>query len=300
MKKDNALFSYLMSSPAMLVLTVLSVFPLCFVIWYSFTDYYYLAKDAPQFIALQNFKDLFADEYFRQAVCNTIRFTVLAVIFEVLIGLGMAVLVNDIRSRQKLTRTLTLLPTLLPPVTVALMWQIMFSNNYGLINNILGVFGIAPVNWLMDVKTAFYAILVIDIWQYAPFVFLLLYAALQSVPQGQYEAAALDGANAFERFLYVTLPNISTNIIMVVLLRVIDTFRLFDKVNILTKGGPANSTATITQYIYQYVVKRNQIGYGSAAILIMTVIVLLLACGYIRENYRKTAGVRTSVKPQKK
>lgn len=271
----------------MLMLTVLSVFPLLFVIVYSFYDYYYLSAGDPTFIGLQNYVDLFADEYFRQALWNTIKFTVIAVFFEVLIGLCMALLINSFKHHQKFLRTVTLLPDLLPPVTVALMWQIMLSNNYGLFNNILGFFGIAPVNWLQDVNTAFTCIIVIDIWQYAPFVFLLLYAALQSVPQDQYEAAALDGANVWQRFTRITLPNISTNIIMVVLLRVIDTFRLFDKVNILTKGGPANSTATITQYIYQYVVKRSQIGFGSAATVVMTVIVLVLAFGYIRQNLKR-------------
>lgn len=290
MKKNNTLYAYLMSSPAMLALAVLSLFPLVFVIRYSFTDYYYLSRDVPAWLGLQNYKDLFADQYFRQALWNTVRFTVLAVIFEVLVGLGMALLVNSFKKHQKLLRTVTLLPDLLPPVTVALMWQIMFSNNYGLFNNILEFLHLSPVNWLQDVKTAFYCILVIDVWQYAPFVFLLLYAALQSVPQDQYEAAAIDGANAWQRFTNITLPSISKNIIMVVLLRVIDSFRLFDKVNILTKGGPANSTATITQYIYQYVVKNSKIGYGSAATIIMTVIILILACGYIRENFKRPNG----------
>lgn len=292
MKKSNTLYAYLMSSPAMLVLTVLSLFPLGFVIYYSMTDYYYLSSGSPAWIGLKNFTDLFADQYFRQALWNTIRFTVLAVILEVLVGLGMAVLINNVKRHQKLLRTVTLLPDLLPPVTVALMWQIMFSNNSGLFNNILSIFGLTPVNWLQDVGTAFYCILIIDIWQYAPFLFLLLYAALQSVPQDQYEAASIDGANAWQKFTRISLPSISKNIIMVVLLRVIDTFRLFDKVNILTKGGPANSTATITQYIYQYVVKRSQVGYGSAATVVMTIIVLILACGYIRENFRKNAVAR--------
>lgn len=287
MKKKNTLFAYLMSSPTMLILLVLSIFPLLFVIYYSGTDYYYLSAGDPTFIGATNFKDLFEDVYFRQAVFNTVKFTVLAVILEVAVGLAMALLVFNIQKGQKIIRTTTLLPTLLPPVTVALIWQIMFSNNYGLFNSMLEKIGLGPYNWLMDVKTAFYAILVIDIWQYAPFVFLLLYAALQSVPQGQYEAAAIDGANAVQRFFHITIPNISKNIIMVVLLRVIDTFRLFDKVNILTKGGPSNSTATITQYIYQYGVKQLKVGYGSAASVVMTILVLILACGYIRQNFRR-------------
>ena len=287
MKKKNKFFAYMMSSPAMLILTVLSIFPLVFIIRYSVTDYYYLSLKDPAFVGLGNYTRIFADEYFRQALFNTIKFTVIAVFFEVLIGLGMAILVNSFQKGQKVIRTLTLLPDLLPPVTVALMWQIMFSNNDGLFNSVLTGLGLQPVNWLNNIHTAFYAIVVIDIWQYAPFVFLLLYAALQSVPQGQYEAAAIDGANAFQRFLFVTIPNISKNIVMVILLRVIDTFRLFDKVNILTKGGPSNSTATITQYIYNYGVNQLKIGYASAASIIMTLVVLLMACGYIKQNFDK-------------
>jgi multiple sugar transport system permease protein len=287
-KNNNTLYAYIMSSPTMLILTALSIFPLGFVIWYSMTDYYYLSTSAPEFVGFANYTKVINDPYFRQALWNTLKFTVLAVLFEVAIGLGMAVLINSVMKQQKLIRTTTLLPMLLPPVTVALIWQIMLSNNYGLLNNLLEMFGLAPVNWLMDVKTAFYAILVIDIWQYTPFAFLLLYAALQSIPSGQYEAASIDGAGAWKQFVHITIPNITVNVIMVVLLRVIDTFRLFDKVNILTKGGPSNSTATITQYIYQYGVKMLQVGLGSSASVIMTILVLILAFGYIRRNFKRT------------
>lgn len=287
MGKSKSIFAYKMTVPSTITLILLSLFPLMFVIYYSFTDYYFLAKTQPKFIGIENFYKIIDDTYFRQAIYNTIRFTILAVLFETVLGLIIALFINSIKSRKKILRTLVLLPTLLPPVTVALVWQIMFSNNYGIINEVLNKLGIPSVNWLMDVKTAFYAILIIDIWQYAPFVFLLIYAALQSVPQGQYEAAKIDGANVWYRFIYITIPNISKVIGMVVLLRTIDTFRLFDKVNILTKGGPANSTATITQYIYQYGVKGLKVGYGSAASLIMTLIVFILAIFYIRQSFKK-------------
>ncbi len=287
MKKRKSGFAYIMTSPTMLILIALSIFPLIFNIFYSFTDYYYLSKSGVEIIGTENYKNIFKDVYFRQAVYNTVKFTVLAVFFETLIGLLIALLINSIQRGRKTLRTVSLIPTLLPPVTVALIWQIMFSNNYGIINKLLGEIGISPVNWLMDVHTAFYAILVIDIWQYAPFAFLLIYASLQSVPQGQYEAARIDGAGIWQQFIYVTLPNFANGVIMVVLLRTIDTFRLFDKVNILTKGGPANSTATITQYIYQYGVKGLKVGYGSAAALIMTVIVLILAGAYIKRSFKK-------------
>ena len=286
MKKNNTLYAYLMSSPAMLVLTVLSVFPLLFILWYSLTDYYYLSTRPPQFVLFDNYIRLFRDRYFLQALGNTLRFTALAVLFEVTLGMMVALLVKSFRRGQEALRTVTLLPTLLPPVTVALVWQIMLSNNYGLIYGLLGLFVLGPVSWLTDVNTAFYAILVIDIWQYTPFAFLLLYAAMQGIPQGQYEAAAIDGAGKWAQFRFVTLPNILHNVVMVTLLRIIDTFRLFDKVNILTKGGPANTTATITQYIYHNGVNMFKVGYASAASVVMTLIILILAAGYIRQNFR--------------
>ena len=283
MTKRKKIFTLEMIAPSTILLMALTVFPLIFIIYYSFTDYYFLNKAGAQFIGIENFKNIINDTYFRQALYNTVKFTILAVVSEVTIGLIMALFINSLNKGKKTVRTLVLLPTLLPPVTVALVWQIMFSNNYGIINDLLSRFGISSVNWLMDVKTAFYAILIIDIWQYSPFVFLLIYAALQSVPKGQYEAAKIDGADSWHRFRYITIPNISKVIGMAVLLRTIDSVRLFDKVNILTKGGPANLTATITQYIYQYGVKGLKVGYGSASSLIMVMIVLILAIFHIRQ-----------------
>jgi multiple sugar transport system permease protein len=287
MKKRKNGFAYIMISPTMLILIALSIFPLIFNVFYSFTDYNFLSRKDVAFIGLENYINIFKDIYFQQAVFNTLKFTVLAVFFETLFGLTFALLVNSVQKGRKQLRTVLLFPTLLPPVTVALIWQMMFSNNYGIINEMLGEIGIGPVNWLMNVNTAFYAILTIDIWQYTPFAFLLIYASLQTVPQVQYEAAKIDGAGIWQQFVYVTLPNIASGVIVVVLLRTIDTFRLFDKVNILTKGGPANSTATITQYIYQHGVHGLRIGYGAAVALIMTIIILFMAGAYIKKSIDK-------------
>lgn len=282
--KKNRFFAWLMSSPALLILLLLSVFPLGYTLWYSFSNYYFLSLSAPGFIGLENYQKLMADAYFRQAVWNTVKFMILAVFFEVSLGLLYALFVNSLQRLHKLLRTIALLPMLLPPVTVALVWQIMLSNNYGLINTLLESVGLMPYNWLMDPHTAFYAILLIDIWQYTPFAFLLIYAALQLVPGEQYEAAAIDGAGPVRQFINVTWPNIYKSVIVVVLLRAIDTFRLFDKVNILTNGGPANTTATITQYIYQYGVQMLKVGYASAASVIMVGMVLILLLPYLQRT----------------
>lgn len=267
-------------------MTVLSIFPLFFTIKNSFTDYYLLSKTRSSFIGVRNYVNIFKDAYFQKSLWNTVKFTVLAVIAETLFGLVLALFVNSLQKGQHLVRTLLLLPMLVPTVTAALIWQTMFSNNNGIINQMLEFVKIAPVNWLMDVKTAFNAILIIDIWQYTPLSFLLIYAELQTVPQSQYEAADIDGASYWNKLIHIILPDISTGIGMVVLLRTIDTFRLFDKINILTRGGPANSTATISQYIYQYGTKNLQIGYSGAASVIMTAAVLILASTYLIKRFK--------------
>lgn len=277
-------FPRLMITPTLLVLIVLTAYPLIFTFIYSFTDYNYLkGADSAKFILLKNYVSLFQNGYFRQAVLNTIVFTICAVFFEMVLGLLVAVFVNSLQRGQKIVRTLLLLPYLLPAVTVALSWKMMLSSNYGIVNQFLSTLGLPAFNWFMDTRTAFGMILLIDIWQNVPFVFLLLYASLQSVSESQYEAARIDGANAVQQFFSITIPNIRNGLALCALLRTIDTFRLFEKVNILTGGGPAGTTSTITQFLYNYGIKNLKFGFGSAGAIVMTLLVLLLSSFYIKK-----------------
>ncbi|MDR6722942.1 multiple sugar transport system permease protein [Paenibacillus amylolyticus] len=282
-------FQWAMLAPVTLLLICVTVFPFIYTVTNSFTDYYYLASDAKQFIGFSNYVKIIQDEQFRQAVWNTLKFMFLAVSIETALGLGIAVLIESMRRGQKVLRITMLIPSLLPPVTVALIWQMMLSNHNGIVNHLLHWFGVGPFNFLMDINIAFNAILFIDIWQWTPFAFLLLYAGLQSVPRSQFEAAKVDGAGKLHIFFHITLPNIMPTLFMVILLRTIDTFRLFDKVNILTGGGPANSTTTITQYIYKQGVYNLQIGYGAAASVIMVMLVLVFSVFYIKRSMGGTA-----------
>ena len=277
-------FGYSMITPTLVVLLIMTAYPLLFTLFYSFTDYNLLRnlREPASFIALKNYTDLLTDPYFQQSIWNTVKFTILAVIFEMLIGFVMALFVNSLRRGQKTMRTLLLLPYLLPTVTVALSWRMMLSPNYGIVNQVLQTLGLPVYNWFSDIHTAFGMLVVIDVWQSAPFVFLLLYAALQSVPQSQYEAARIDGAGRLKILFYVTIPNIKNSLALCALLRTIDSFRLFDKVNLLTGGGPANSTSTITQYLYNYGISSLDFGFGSAGAIVMTILVLILSSVYIK------------------
>ena len=272
-----------MLTPTLIVLLVMTAYPLIFTFVYSFTDYNYLkGTENASFVLFDNYVSLFNNGYFQQAVWNTIKFTILAVVLEMALGLLIAVFVNSLKRGQKIMRTLLLLPYLLPAVTVALSWRMMLSANYGIINQFLKGLGLPVFNWFMDTKTAFGTILLIDVWQNVPFVFLLLYASLQSVSENQYEAARIDGAGFFQQFWYITLPNIKGSLALCALLRTIDTFRLFEKVNVLTGGGPAGTTTTITQFLYTYGIKSLDFGFGSAGAIVMTLLVLILSSFYIK------------------
>lgn len=281
--RGTRLFAAGMVLPAMVIMAVMSVYPMASTIVYSFTDYKLLGKNTA-FVGLQNYANLLGNEYFRQAIWVTVKFTVLAVIFELLIGFALALYVNSLEGKwtKKIMRTVILLPYLLPAVTVALSFRMMLSDNYGIVNSWLRLLGLPTYNWFSDIRTAFPMLVVIDVWQNSPFVFLLLYATLQGLSQDQFDAAKVDGAGVFATLWYVTIPNLRTGIALCALLRTIDSFRIFDKVNLLTGGGPANSTTTITQYIYNYGVRNLKFGLGSAGALIMTVLALLLSVLYIR------------------
>ena len=279
-------FAVLMESPTLLILAILSVYPLVYTLYYSLTDYYYISKNGINFIGIKNYADLWKNTYFIRSVVNTIKFTIACTLLETAAGIAVAVYVNSLNRFKKFMRTIILLPNLLPPVTAALIWKIMLSNNYGILNEFLRALHLPVFNWFFDTRTAMATIILIDVWQCMPFVFLLIYASLQTVPSSLYEAAKIDGANRWHEFCYITIPSIGSSIMLCLLLRTIDSFRMFDKINILTGGGPANTTSTITQFIYTYGIKSLKFGFGSAGAVVMAVLVLLLSAQYIKKSMK--------------
>lgn len=280
---NDRIFPHAMIMPSLIMMIIMTAYPLISTFIYSFTDYNYLkGMDRAQFVLFENYISLFKNGYFRQATLNTVKFTLIAVVSEMVLGLLVAVFVNSLTRGKKLMRTLLLLPYLLPAVTVALSWRMMLSPNYGIVNQVFETLGLPVYNWFMDAKTAFNTVLIIDVWQNIPFVFLLLYASLQSISENQYEASRIDGANVVQQFFYITLPNLKSGLALCALMRTIDTFRLFEKVNILTGGGPAGTTSTITQFLYLYGIRNLEFGFGSAGAIVMTVMVLILSSFYIK------------------
>ena len=282
---QTKLFGIEMLTPTILVLLVMTAYPLISTLIYSFTNYNYLkhANKAADFVLFKNYIDLFQNEYFRQAVINTIKFTILAVVLEMVLGLLVAVFIHSLKrgTEGHADAAAATVPAAGRDGGSELAHDALLQlRHHQSVPHQPWACPTTTGSWTPRRRSA--PVLVIDVWQNVPFVLLLLFASLQSVPEGQYEAARIDGADTLHQFWYITIPNIKNSLALCALLRTIDTFRLFEKVNVLTGGGPAGTTTTITQYLYNYGIKSLDFGFGSAGAIVMTLLVLILSSFYIK------------------
>lgn len=280
MKKCSKI-TFVFLAPTIIILLLLTVYPFFYALFISFRKMN-LLKGQNVFNGFDNYIALFSDSMFYVAMFNTVKFVVIAVFFEFILGMIFALFFNTGIKGLKIFRSIVLLPMLLPPITVALTWKMMYAYDTGVLNYLMQKIGLAPVQWLSSSKYALSAIIFTDIWQWTPFVFLVVLASLQSIPMEMYEAAKVFGANKSQVFRYITLPLLKPGLILALLLRTIDTFRIFDKMYTLTGGGPGNSTETITFYIYRHGFKYFESGYSSAAAIIMVIMILILSSGYLK------------------
>ena len=214
------------------------------------------------------------------AIVNTVVFVVVAVALEMLIGLGLALLVARLDRGKGLLRTLMILPILVPPVAIGSLWKLMYNYDFGVINQALVGLGLAPVNWLGSTSVALASVIIVDVWHWVPFVFLILFAAVEGVPQDVIEAARIDGATSGQVTRRIIVPLLRPAIAVALLFRSIFAFKAFDEVYLLTSGGPGTSTELVSLHLYKVFFEQNQLGYGallSLAIIAMIVAFLLVA-----------------------
>ncbi|MEM2300970.1 MAG: sugar ABC transporter permease [Sulfolobales archaeon] len=276
------LLPFLLILPALAVLLFVTVYPIASVLYYSLHSYNIITGEF-RFTGFQEYLDLFRDPVFQVSVRNTLIFSLAATFLQTLLGLSIAVIVNqEIRGKRYLV-PLIVLPNMFSAVIVSSMWKLMLEYDTGLVNHILRAMGLQPLPWLTSIDLALLSIVIIDTWQWTPICFLILYAGLQSIPKELYEAALVDGAPPYRTFLHITLPLLKPYITLVLLLRSIDTFRLFDKVYVLTGGGPAHATETISLYIFKTGLVFWDIGKASAASFLMLILILAVSAFYIKK-----------------
>jgi multiple sugar transport system permease protein len=236
------------------------------------------------FIGLDNFKNILSDPRVFYTLAITLVFTLISVFCELILGLALALIMNKAMKGRGLIRTVSLIPWAIPTSVAALMWSYLYNGSSGIIANLISSIGLinAPTELLLTAKGALGAIIAADIWKTTPYMALLLLAGLQVIPNTLYESSSLDGANKFKQFRHITLPLLKPSILVALLFRTLDAFRVFDLIYVLTGGGPGGTTESISIYAYKVMFAQTRFGYGSAMILIMAIAVGIISFAYIK------------------
>ena len=270
----NRRFGYLLASPAILILVLIILVPITISIITSFFDYTLSDRDLDKFTGLKNYFSVINNPKFINSFFVTISFVIFVVLFEFLLGFLIAILLNKVTKFRNIYYFILLIPLLINPVVVGLIWRMFLHPQLGIVNYLIGFLGISPVNWLGDPQIAFVTIIFVDIWHQVSFMIILLLAGLASIPEEPYEAARIDGANEFRQFLDITLPYMRPVIIITLLIRLIFAVKTYDLIYIMTKGGPGEATDLISYYIYRSAFISLNLGEAAS----MSVLLLIIIC----------------------
>lgn len=276
--------AWVLLAPMLLVMLLLTAWPLVRTIWLSFTDAALIGSgETPGWVGLENYLYALSDPDFRASIWRTLYFTVVSVICEGIIGVLVALLLSQRFHGRNVLRVLVILPWALPTIVNAMMWRLNFNPDYGSINALLTQLGIIDGyrSWLGSPDAALNAVMFADIWKNYPLVTLLVLAALQSIPDDLFEAARLDGASAWRRFRAITFPAIVAPLGVALVLRTIDAFKIFDIIYVMTRGGPVDSTKTLSFFVYQESFSYLRAGSGAAYAILMTLMCALLITLYL-------------------
>jgi multiple sugar transport system permease protein len=274
---------YLFLTPTLLILAVVTLYPLFYVFWLSLHRRL-LIFDISKFIGLENYGFLLRDDRFWNALYNTVYFTAVSVFLELILGLAIAMLLNRGFKWKGIMRSIILVPWVIPTVVSAKMWEWMYNPDFGILNHLLGV----NINWLGSPFWALNAAVFVDVWKTTPFVVLLLMARLETIPVDLYQAARVDGASNWYIFRRITLPLLMPMILIVLIFRTLDAFRVFDVIYVLTGGGPGNTTETLSIYAYKTLFQTLQFGYGSALAVTIFLSVAITTTFYVKLLKRGT------------
>lgn len=282
-------FPFALILPSALGTLAIIIFPLLYSLYLSFTSFHLLKPHSNLWVGLRNYREVFQDPTFWTALKNSLLFTVVVVNSELILGLVIALLLSRAIGGQGLLRTFFMIPMMLPPVLVGLQFRWFFNDQFGLLNNILLTFGLInrPIGWLVRPNLAMPSVMLADIWQNTPFMVIVLLAGLLSLPVEPFEAATVDGASAWQRFRYLTLPMLQPLILIALTIRSLDAGRrAFDLILLMTGGGPANVTEVLGTYTFRRAIVDSQFAYGAAISYIDMLITMAFAIYLSRQLFK--------------
>ena len=269
---------FLFLVPAVLVLVVTQVYPLLYSAYFSLFDWTLARSPTPgAFIWFQNYSRAFDDQVFMQSAGTTATFAIAATAFELFIGFLLAYLTVGERFLVQVSRTVLLMPMVIAPVAVGTMWRMMFSARAGLLNHLLDLVGINGPDWLGDPSIALISLIIVDVWQWTPFVMIIYAAAITSLPSEPFRAAAVDGCSRWQIFRHITFPLLAPVTLLIVMFRFIDALLTLDIVVTTTFGGPGFRTHTMSFWIYQQGLRYFNISYAAATSWLFLIACLLIA-----------------------
>ncbi|MBW4655213.1 MAG: sugar ABC transporter permease [Kaiparowitsia implicata GSE-PSE-MK54-09C] len=287
---------WLLVLPALLLLLGVFAYPIGQAFWQSLFNQNLGTQLTSEFTGLSNYARMTQDGRFWQTMWNTSVFTFFSVFFEFLLGLGVALVLNQSFRGRGIVRTVAILPWALPTALIALAWTWIFNDQYGIVNDILLRLGLIQtgINWLGNPTLAMGAVIFADVWKTTPFISILLLAGLQSISEDLYEAHRIDGASPWQSFRQITLPLLMPQIVIALLFRFAQAFGIFDLIAVMTGGGPGGATETVSLYIYSTVMRYLDFGYGAALVVVTFVLLILvvaIAAFFLNRSRAKARGV---------
>ncbi len=282
--------------PALLMLALVFVYPIVRAFWQSFFTQNLGTQLQSEFSGFANLTRMAQDGRFWQSLGNSAVFTFFSVLLEFILGLGIALVLNQTFKGRGIVRTIAILPWALPTALIALAWTWIFNDQYGVVNDILLRLGLIQtgINWLGNPTLAMVSVIVADVWKTTPFISVLLLAGLQSIPGDLYEAQAIDGATPWQSFQQITLPLLLPQIVIALLFRFAQAFGIFDLISVMTGGGPGGATETVSLYIYATIMRYLDFGYGAALVIVtflLLVLVVAIASYFLSRSRARSGAV---------
>jgi multiple sugar transport system permease protein len=281
-ERNDRVVAFFLILPSMIGFSLFFGFPAVRGMYLSFTEYDLFSE--PTFEGLANYRLLFADEEFWNSLIVTIRYVLLNIPLQTILGLLIALAITQIYASSSVLRGIIILPWLLPNVVVGLLWLWLLDPSLGIINEWIRTLGFTRIPFLTSTRFALASIAGINIWRHVGYTALLFFAGLQTIPSSLYEAAEIDGASQWQRFWSITLPLIRPITTFVVITSVIGSFQLFDTVAVTTGGGPNRATEVLIMYVYKHAFRRFNMGFGSAASMILFLILLVFTVTYMKRT----------------
>jgi multiple sugar transport system permease protein len=294
----NRAAPYVFMAPAAIITTLALAYPMLQSVWLSFRDW---SLGTPlgqsRFVGLANYEWLLHDPNFWASAVVTLTFAFAVVILEVFLGVMLAILLDRELRFVSLFRTIFILPMMVAPIVVGLVWRYMYNEQFGTFAHLVKALGFAPVPWLSSPKLALISVIIADVWQWTPFIFILSLAALQSLPASALEAARLDGATHWQMVWHIKVPLMMPVIAVAALLRLIDAFKVLEVIYILTEGGPGLSTEIMSLHIYKTAFVSQQLGQAAALsnmllLIVLALTVIFAALTAVRQRREKLAAAR--------